>query len=127
MNRDEQVFAFERLEVWQSARKLVRRIYAKTRTFLREEHFGLRLQVRRAIVSVASNIAEGTSRRSTNDKVRFIEIAYGSLMEVYCRLKIVSDLKMVTDDDFSELKPEIFLIANKLSALKRTYVGEPPR
>ncbi|MBP3302558.1 MAG: four helix bundle protein [Opitutales bacterium] len=127
MNRDEQVFAFERLEVWQSARKLVRRIYAKTRTFPWEEHFGLRLQVRRAVVSVASNIAEGTSRRSANDKVRFIEIAYGSLMEVYCQLKIAFDLKMVTDDDFSELRPEIFLIANKLSALKRTYAGKPSR
>lgn len=48
-------------------------------------------------------------------------------MEVYCQLKIAFDLKMVTDDDFSELRPEIFLIANKLSALKRTYAGKPSR
>lgn len=80
----EKVFAFERLIVYEKSLQLVKDIYAITKLFPETEKFGLCSQLQRAIISVPSNIAEGVCRMSAKEKTRFIEIAYGSLMEVYC-------------------------------------------
>ena len=82
----EKVFAFERLIVYEKSLQLVKDIYAITKLFPETEKFGLCSQLQRAIISVPSNIAEGVCRMSTKEKTRFIEIAYGSLMEVYCQI-----------------------------------------
>ena len=84
----EHKYSFEKLEVWNDARKLVVEIYALTKRMPIDEKFGLCSQIKRASVSVVSNIAEGTSRTSDKEKIQFVEIAYGSLMEVYCQLYI---------------------------------------
>jgi four helix bundle protein len=76
------VFRFEKLEVWQNAIEFAGRVYDFTRPFPADERFGLTSQMRRAAVSISSNIAEGSSRNSDVDFRRFLEIAYGSLMEV---------------------------------------------
>ena len=82
----EKVFAFERLIVYEKSLQLVKDIYAITKLFPETEKFGLCSQLQRAIISVPSNIAEGVCRMSTKEKTRFIEIAYGSLMKVYCQI-----------------------------------------
>ena len=76
------MFRFEKLEVWQKAVELADDVYAVTRGFPDHERFGLTAQMRRAAVSISSNIAEGSGRSSDVEFSRFIEIAYGSLMEI---------------------------------------------
>jgi four helix bundle protein len=76
------MFNFEKLDVWQKAIDLADLVYANTRGFPAEERFGLTNQMRRAAVSISSNIAEGCSRASKSDFARFVEIATGSVFEV---------------------------------------------
>lgn len=113
-------YNFEKLEVWQDSRLFVKEIYFITESFPDKEKFGLCSQLQRAAVSIVSNIAEGVSRNSTKEQVRFIEVAYGSLMEVYCQLYISMDLFYITLEQFDNIKKEIDKIANKLNALNRS-------
>ncbi len=76
------MFNFEKLEVWHKAIDFADLVYANTRGFPADERFGLTNQMRRAAVSISSNIAEGSSRSSKNDFARFLEIATGSVFEV---------------------------------------------
>lgn len=92
-------YNFEKLEVWQDARSFVSKIYAITKSFPHEEIYGLTSQIKRASVSVVSNIAEGISRYSKKEKSRFIEISYGSLMEVFCQLVIAKDLNYISNNE----------------------------
>jgi four helix bundle protein len=89
--------SYRDLEVWQKSRMLVSRVYRLTSTFPREELYGLASQLQRAGVSVPSNIAEGKSRRSTKDYMRFLDIAYGSIAEVETQLYIACDLGYTTE------------------------------
>ena len=85
-------FKHRRLEVWQDARNLVKRIYATSAQFPKTERFGLRDQINRAAVSVPSNIAEGNGRVSNADYGHFLSIARGSLYETMTQLQIAVDL-----------------------------------
>ena len=80
------------LKAWQEARILVKSVYLATRAFPKEELFGLTQQIRRAAISVPSNIAEGYGRGSRKDYVRFLQVARGSLYEVQCQLLLGEDL-----------------------------------
>ena len=113
-------YGFEKLEVWQDARVFVSDIYSVTKLYPSEERYNLCSQIQRASISIVSNIAEGLSRNSDKEKIRFIEIAYGSLMEVYCQLHISVDLKYIDTQQFDVLKLSIDKIANKLNALNRS-------
>ena len=113
-------YCFEKLDVWQDARLFVKEIYTITKLFPSEERYNLCSQIQRAAISIVSNIAEGLSRNSDKEKIRFIEIAYGSLMEVYCQVYISVDLLYITAQQFDELKSSIDKIANKLNALNRS-------
>lgn len=113
-------YGFEKLEVWQDARLFVTDIYKTTKQYPNEERYNLCSQIQRASISIVSNIAEGLSRNSDKEKVRFIEIAYGSLMEVYCQLQISVDLFYISAQQFDTLKLSIDKIANKLNALNRS-------
>jgi four helix bundle protein len=84
-------FRFENLTVWQSARRLSGEVYSATQGFPKEELFGLTSQIRRAAVSIGANIAEGSGRNSDADFARFLEIAYGSAMELASLLYLASD------------------------------------
>ena len=114
-------YSFEKLDVWQDARKFVTEIYKVSGTFPSEEKFGLCSQLQSASVSVVSNIAEGVSRQSDKEKIRFVEISYGSLMEVYCQLYISLDLKYLTIDQFETCKMRIDAFARQLRALIKAY------
>jgi four helix bundle protein len=114
-------YGFEKLEVYQDARIYVRQVYLLTSTFSEKEKYGLCSQLQRAAVSIVSNIVEGTSRASNKEKERFIEIAYGSLLETFCQFQIAVDLGYIQQPQLDELQIQIDKIANKLSALKHSY------
>jgi four helix bundle protein len=86
-----QEYSFEKLRVWQAARDLSKAVYLTTAKFPQREMYGLVSQCNRAVVSVAANLAEGSSRQSGQDQAHFSEIAYGSLMELACLLILASD------------------------------------
>ncbi len=117
-------YSFEKLEVWNDARNKVKMIYLQTDNFPEKERFGLSSQMQRAAVSIVSNITEGVSRSSVKEKIRFVELAYGSLMELYCQLYVSVDLDYLTPDTFTLIKAEIDKIANKANALKRSFIKQ---
>lgn len=120
----EKVFAFEELDVYQLARVYVRNIYLLSDKFPQKEDFALTSQIRRAAVSITSNIAEGTSRFSARDKSHFVEIAYGSLMETYSQLQVAADLGYLMQEEIDELHPRIVELRNRLSALRKSYIEQ---
>lgn len=106
-------YSFEKLLVWQRSREFVKCIYETTYNFPDSEKFGLISQLRRASVSISSNIAEGSGRVSYKDKAYFTQIAFSSLMEVLNQLYLSLDLKYIDEKKFWDLKTKI----NELSFL----------
>ena len=115
-------FSFEKLEVWQMARKLACDVYKKTQTFPTEEKYSLISQIRRAAVSVSANIAEGTTRQTAKDQAHFTTIAFSSLMELFNHLIIASDLGYMKEDELVEYRKTIQPLSVKLSNLKASQV-----
>jgi four helix bundle protein len=109
--------SYRDLEVWQKARKLVVRVYRLTSTFPKEELYGLTSQLRRAAVSVPSNIAEGKSRRATKDYMRFLDIAYGSAAELETQLYIACDLNYTTGKKIKLLLADYAEVGRMLNGL----------
>lgn len=85
--------------------------------------FGLTSQIRRACISVASNIAEGTSRMTSKDQAHFSSIAFSSLMETLNQLIIANDLQYLTDENLLELRLKINAIAIRLNGLRKKQTG----
>lgn len=101
MNR--KPFPFEKLDVWQDARALVKGVYNETKSFPKSELFALVSQLNRAAVSVASNLAEGSVRGSLKDQAHFSNLAYGSLMEGACQIILSSDLGFISPENADPL------------------------
>lgn len=119
------IFGFEKLAAYQRAMDLVDKVYDLLRIFPAEERFALCDQLRRAVVSVPSNIAEGSGRTSGKEQVRFLEISYGSLMEVYCQMSIAKRRNYISDVQFQDLAKEIEAIARPLSGLRKSLIPQP--
>ncbi|HZV69755.1 MAG TPA: four helix bundle protein [Saprospiraceae bacterium] len=117
-------YSFEKLDVWQETKKLAVKIYRITREFPKDERFGLISQMRRAGISISSNIAEGTSRYSGKDQVRFYEIAYGSLMELLNQLIISCDLEFLKEENLEVLRLDIDSISYKLTRLRDSKLNQ---
>ncbi len=113
------IYHFEKLDVWQQSRQVVVAVYNLVKRFPVDERFGLCDQMRRAAISVPSNIAEGVSRVAVKETIHFLEIAFGSLMEVYCQLQIAMDLGYITEEEFNQIKPLIQSTSNMLNGLHR--------
>ena len=120
----EETYYFERLDAWQQSRQLVVKVYQLLEKFPKEEKYALCEQLRRSSISVPSNIAEGTGRIAIKETIHFLEIAYGSLMEMYCQLQIAVDLNYITEADFMEIKPLIFKVSKLLSGLRRSKINQ---
>ena len=103
---------------WQESRSLVKSIYVLLNKYPKYEQFALCDQIRRASISVPSNIAEGNTKKSSKERIHFIEIAYGSLMEVYCQLILSKDLDYINDDDLKLIKVQVDKVGKLLSGLK---------
>jgi four helix bundle protein len=106
--------SFEKLNVCQDSLGLIERIYQETKTFPEDEKFGLVSQIRRASISICSNIAEGTSRISTKDKSHFLTMAFSSTMELLSQLIISNRLHFLNDNVYMELRELTMKVSNKL-------------
>ena len=116
-----EVFGYRKLIAYQKAKEVVKRTYKLLKKFPSEERYAMCDQLRRASVSVTSNIAEGVNRFSVKDKSHFIEIAYGSLMEVSSQFEIAEDLGYITTDDRMSMDLLIEEDARLLSGLLNSY------
>ena len=92
------MFSFQKMKIYQLAKELAIYSYQLTEKYPQNERYAIMNQINRAAVSVPSNIAEGTSRRSNKEKLNFINIAYGSLMELVCQMEISYELKYITKE-----------------------------
>ena len=113
------IFGFERLEVWIKSRFLTKRIYQLTQDFPEFEKFGIVSQLRRAVISVCSNIAEGSSRKSKKDQAHFYNVAFSSLMETLNQLIISNDLEYLDSKTLMEFRSEVHLISLMLNNLTK--------
>lgn len=112
-------YPFEKLEVWHLAKKLAVDIYKLITTFPAEEKYGMVSQMRRAAVSVSSNIAEGTARSTAKDRANFYKMAYSSLMELLNQLIISKELNWLQNEAYSKLRLEVEHFSNKLNELRK--------
>jgi four helix bundle protein len=117
------MFNFEKLDVWQKAIEFADFIYTDTRSFPPDERFGLTAQLRRAAVSISSNIAEGSSRHSKADFVRFIEIADGSVFEVVSASFVARRQNFLSDDNFLTIYAAAEEESRMLSGLRRSLLA----
>ncbi len=116
------VYSFEKLTVWQESKNLVKDIYRLTKSFPSEERFGLISQLRRASVSIASNLAEGTSRKTNKDKAHFTTISFSSAMEVLNQLIISKELNFLSEKDYILVREKLEKITNMLNALRNSQL-----
>lgn len=121
MQKSETLFSFEGLKVWQEARLLTKLVYQFTLRLPDYEKYALGNQIRRAMISVTSNIAEGSGRFSYKEKIHFLEIAYGSLAEVYNQLVVGSDLDYFSFEEIESLKPAFEFVAKLIRGLKYKF------
>ena len=117
-------YTYKDLDLYKSAKELVLSVYALLRKFPKEEQYALCDQLRRAVISIPSNIAEGSGRTSSKDQAHFLEMAFGSLMEVECQLDIACDLGYVSNAELESLSVQIASIAAMLSGMRRKLLGE---
>ena len=116
-------YSFEKLTCWQHARELAVWIYKLTKSFPAEEKFGIISQMRRAAVSICSNIAEGSSRISNKDQSHFYTMAFSSTMELLSQLIISTELMFILDEDLQFVRIKIEQITRNLSALQRSILN----
>ena len=112
-------YSFEKLDVWKKSNDFVVKIYRATKSFPKEEKFGLVSQLKRAAVSVSPNIAEGSSRTTGKDQGRFYTMAYSSIIEVLNQLIISRDLNYLSKGIYDELRSEIEQITAMLNRLHK--------
>lgn len=117
-------FSYRKLRVYQYSKAFVISVYNLQKQFPAEEKFALGDQLRRAAISIPSNIAEGVSRTSAKEQLHFLEIAYGSLNEVMCQLELAQELNYISQHKLSEIEQEYQVIAQMLSGLRRSKQGE---
>ena len=114
---------FTRLKVWEKAHALTLRTYAQVRTFPKEETYGLTAQLKRAAVSVGSNIAEGVGRGTPKEMAYFLRIAMGSVAEMRYQFLVARDLGWIGPNEHAELEVSVNEIRAMLDALKRSLEG----
>jgi four helix bundle protein len=112
------------LKVWVKAHELILGIYRRTRSFPKEELYGLTSQLRRASASVGANIAEGCGRRSDGEMKRFLQIARGSASEVEYHLILCKDLGLLSIDEFGDLETKVLEVQRMLAAFVQRLLSD---
>lgn len=107
------MFNFQKLEIYRLAKEIVKNSYELTKDFPPEEKYSIIQQMNRAAVSIPSNIAEGTSRNGAKEKIHFINISYGSLMELICQMEISHELGYIKEGEYTD-----FLVSAKNLSVK---------
>jgi four helix bundle protein len=118
------MFTFEKLDVWQKAIDFADLVYSQTKSFPSDERFGLTNQMRRAAVSVSSNIAEDSARVSDVDFARFVEIATGLLFEAVSEATVARRQGYLSDEDFGAIYEAAEELGRMLNGLRRTLVRD---
>ena len=116
------MFNFEKLDVWQEAINFADFVYSLTRNFPGDERFGLTNQMRRAAVSISSNVAEGSSRSSRPDFARFVELATGSVFEVVSQATVATRQAFLSESDYRRLYDACEKQSKMLSGLRRSLL-----
>jgi four helix bundle protein len=114
--------SFRELRVWQKSMELVEKVYLLTQDFPKQETYGLTSQVRRAVISIPSNIAEGHTREHIKEYLHHLSMAQASLAEVETQLEIAARLKYLRSNQLSELLPEIGSLGKQLYALRNALL-----
>jgi four helix bundle protein len=112
---------FKELKVWQKAHAMTIAVYGRTRTFPREELYGLTSQLRRSAASIGANIAEGCGRRSDGEMARFLQIARGSASEIEYHFMLARDLHYLREQEFRELSCQADELQRMLTALIQRF------
>jgi len=112
------------LEVWDKSHELTLELYRKSRSFPKEEFYGLTSQLRRAAVSVGANLAEGCGRQTTAELARFVRISMGSASELDYHLLLCHDFGFLQPDDYRKLSQELTRIRKMLTSLLATLESE---
>ena len=115
---------FRSLRAYQESKELVKQVYELLKKFPKEEQYALCDQLRRSVISVPSNIAEGMGRYSTKEQVHFLEIAFGSLMEVSAQMDVACDLAYVTNEDLKSIDARVEVVAALLSGLRNKRISQ---
>ena len=123
MNEEFHKYSFEKLEVWQAARKYKKNVYQITGNFPKEELFGLTSQIRRSAGSITSNLAEGSGRASDKDKAHFTNIAYTSALETIDHIITALDMNFISKETYIDSRKSLDEIINKLNALYKYQIG----
>jgi len=113
---------YKELRVWKEARALVKIVYCLTEQFPKHELFGLSSRMRRAVISIPSNIAEGAGRTSEVDFSRFLDIANGSAFELEAQLYLASDIEFIEEKKLQDILPLVEDIQKMLHSLKKTII-----
>ena len=116
---------YRTLTAYIEAKELVKLVYALLRKFPREEQYALCDQLRRAVISIPSNIAEGMGRMSQKEQVHFLEIAFGSLMEVGAQMDVAHELSFIDVQDLNAVDDKISVVASLLSGLRNKRIDTP--
>lgn len=123
----EKKYEYKNLDVYKESKNLVKMVYRLIEQFPKVETYALCDQLRRSVISVPSNIAEGSGRTSAKDQAHFFEMAFGSLMEVSCQMDIACDLGYIEQLELNQVEEYIRKIAAMLSGLRRKCLGERVR
>jgi four helix bundle protein len=117
------IYSFEKLRVWALSKELAVKIYTLTNKFPPSEKYGMANQLRRAIISVCSNIAEGSTRKSKKEQAHFYTIAYGSIVEALNQIMIAYELAWIDEQSLTALRSDIEFITSRLNALRNAALG----
>lgn len=117
-------FGYRRLIAYQKAKEVVKRTYKLLKKFPKEEQYAMCDQLRRASISITSNMAEGMNRYSVKDKNHFLEMAYGSLMEVSSQFEIAEELGYINNADRQNMDVLIDEVARLISGLQKSFKNE---
>ncbi|HLC95539.1 MAG TPA: four helix bundle protein [Patescibacteria group bacterium] len=117
--------SFTDLNAWREAHTLVLDVYEITREFPQEELFILTSQMRRCVISIDSNIAEGFSRNSAKDKSQFYAIALGSVTEIQSQLLVARDLKYLSNEKFKKIADQTVVVSKLINGLKKSVLSRP--
>lgn len=118
------IFSFEKLEVWQNTKNLTLFVYGITSAFPTNEQYGISSQLKRSVSSIATNIAEGTSRETPKDKAYFLTVAYSSAMETLNHLIIAKELQYLSEENYLNCREQLEKICNQINSLKKYFLSQ---
>lgn len=115
-------YSYKKLEAYKESKNLVLLVYRLLKHFPQAEMYALCDQLRRAVISVPSNLAEGSGRTSYKDQAHFLEMAFGSLMEVDCQIDIAYELKYISEEECKTTEAQIRKVASLLAGLRKKQI-----